>query len=83
MRLLIIRFDHEWVDVTAERLTFCCDCGLAHRVNFRIVPSEDGDHIIRQAIRDKRATANLRRSFRTRQEEVFQKGFLKQLKKKR
>lgn len=69
---LLQRFDHEWVDVTVKRLVACCDCGLVHSEEYRIVPSEDGDHIIRQATRDKRATANRRRGLRKRKVGIFE-----------
>lgn len=74
MPIVIIRFDNEWVDVTVERSVQCCDCGLVHREEYRIVPTEDGDHIIRKAVRDNRATANRRRSLKARKEGIFVKG---------
>lgn len=69
--LVITRFDKEWVDVSMERSVQCCDCGLVHREDYRIIESETGDHIIRQAIRDNRATAARRRSLKTRKEGIF------------
>lgn len=64
--VIITRFDNEWVDVTVKRSVQCCDCGLVHREDYRIIESETGDHIIRQAIRDNRATAARRRSLKAR-----------------
>ena len=72
--IVITRFDKEWVDVTVERSIQCCDCGLVHREDYRIIESETGDHIIRQAIRDNRATAARRRSLKARREGIFAKG---------
>lgn len=71
--IVITRFDSEWVDVTCERSVQCCDCGLVHNEDYRIISSENGDHIIRQAFRDNRATAARRRSLKARREGVFAK----------
>lgn len=72
--ILIQRFDNEWVDVTCERSVQCCDCGLVHREEYRIVPTDgDSDHIIRKALRDRRATANRRRSLKARKVGIFAK----------
>lgn len=70
---IIQRFDYEWVDVTMERSVECCDCGLVHREDYRIVESEDGPHIIRSAVRDNRLTAARRRSKKLRRIGVFKK----------
>lgn len=69
--IVITRFDNEWVDVTVERSVQCCDCGLVHREDYRVIESENGDHIIRQAVRDNRATAARRRSLKARKEGIF------------
>ena len=70
--VIIQRFDNEWVDVTCERSIQCCDCGLVHREEYRIVPTDDDrDHIIRKAVRDRRATANRRRSMKARKEGLW------------
>ena len=70
--MFIQRFDHEWVDVTVERSVQCCDCGLVHDEEYRIIPTErDGDHIIRKAVRNPRATANRRRSLKARKEGIY------------
>jgi len=69
---IIQRFDNEWVDVTCERSVQCCDCGLVHVEEYRIVPTDgDGDHIIRKAVRDRRATANRRRLLKAKREGLF------------
>lgn len=41
----------------------CCDCGLVHRVNFRLVPNglKGGKKIALNVYRDDRATATARR----------------------
>ena len=31
------RYDGEWVDVTEERFYACCDCGLVHRYEHRVL----------------------------------------------
>lgn len=63
MNLYIQRFDGEWVDVTCERFLACCDCGLVHREQYRIITSDEGEeHILRRAIRDKSATAYRRQT---------------------
>ncbi len=52
------RYDGEWVDVTEERFCACCDCGLVHRYEHRVL---DG-RILRRVFRDSRATADRRRT---------------------
>jgi hypothetical protein len=55
--------DGEWYRVNMHMRGFkdaCCDCGLVHKVNFRIV---DGA-LVTKAVVDKRATAAMRRTFR-------------------
>jgi len=51
--------DGEWVEPTPQtgHKMACCDCGLVHTVNFRIVKGK----VQFQAIRDKRATATRRK----------------------
>jgi len=40
----------------------CCDCGLVHRMNFRLVTSANGGKTIQfQVFRDNRATGQIRR----------------------
>jgi hypothetical protein len=73
MSVYIQRFEGEWVDVTEERFLACCDCGLIHKEEYRIVPSENGDHIFRRVFRDNQATANRRRSMKAKKEGLWAK----------
>lgn len=66
-------YDYEWVDVTMRNSVECCGCGLVHKEAYKIVESEDGKHIIRQSITDKRATGHARRSMKARKEGIFSK----------
>jgi len=67
------RFDGEWVDVTIRRNVACCDCGLVHATDFRIVDSENGDqNIIRQVVVDGKATARERKKMRRKKEGIFE-----------
>jgi len=53
--------DREWIAVPKRGFKEqCCDCGLVHQLNFRIV---DGQIQV-QAIRDSRATNGARKHFR-------------------
>lgn len=70
----IQRWDGEWVDVTAERNLACCDCGLVHKEEYRIIKAENGsEHILRRVIRNRRATANRRMSMKARKKGIFAK----------
>ena len=70
----IQRFDGEWVDVTIGRNSACCDCGLVHKEEYRIIVGENGDeHILKRVIRDNRATANKRRSLKAHKEGIWTK----------
>jgi len=70
----IQRWDGEWVDVTAERCLACCDCGLVHNEEYRIIEAENGnEHILRRVIRDNRATAHRRMSMKAKKEGLFSK----------
>lgn len=40
----------------------CCDCGLVHRLDFKLIPYGSGKKIMFRAFRDNRATAAVRRS---------------------
>lgn len=55
-------YDGEWIRPTPQRghKMACCDCGLVHRIDFRVV---DG-RVEFRAVRDTRATARRRRSRR-------------------
>ncbi len=66
------RYDGEWVDVTDKRWYACCDCGLVHRYEHTVL---DG-RILRRVFRDRRATADRRRT-------IGVKASIKALKKKR
>ena len=53
--------DGEWIRPTGDWNGFldaCCDCGLVHRVTFRLIEGE----IHFRATRDNRKTAAMRRS---------------------
>ncbi|KKL56476.1 hypothetical protein LCGC14_2245040 [marine sediment metagenome] len=68
-------YDGEWIDVTDSALIACCDCGLVHNREHRIIQSEDDKlRIIRRYIIDNRATAARRRSLKARREGIFAKG---------
>lgn len=54
--------DGEWITVSKRGYKEqCCDCGLVHRLNFK-VDDKGGIHI--QTTRDERATAAVRRAFK-------------------
>lgn len=65
--IMIQRFDGEWVDVTCERSVQCCDCGLVHEEDYRIIEGS----VIRRAFRNNRLTAARRRSLKARKEGIF------------
>ena len=67
-------YDYEWVDVTMRDKVECCGCGIVHKESYKIIEGEDGKHILRQSVVDKRATGNARRSMKARKEGVFAKG---------
>lgn len=52
----------EWVQPIRKGYGMaCCDCGLVHRLNFRLRSTTRGMFIQFQAFRDDKATRNLRR----------------------
>lgn len=55
--------DDSWVSPRRRGFRLaCCDCGLIHVLNFRLVPTLNGGRKIQfQAFRDNRATAAHRR----------------------
>ena len=54
--------DGEWVEPPMEGyLMACCDCGLVHKLNFRIV----NGRVQLQAFRHNRSTAQKRRHLKT------------------
>ncbi len=61
MRYPVVQ-DGEWVQPIRKGYKMaCCDCGLVHKLNFRLVPFKAGKKIQFQASRDERATAARRR----------------------
>ncbi len=75
MATYLQRYDGEWVDVTVRRNLACCDCGLVHEEEYRIIEAENGtEHILKRIVRNNRATANKRRSLKARKEGIFAKG---------
>ena len=58
--------DGEWVRPQHnDYLMVCCDCGLVHRLNFRVLkdtPRQGQNSVTLQAFRDNRKTAAFRRS---------------------
>ena len=54
--------DGEWIQVVLKGNKHqCCDCGLVHRVNYRL---NDKGKIECQVFRDERATAAARKRFK-------------------
>ena len=52
----------EWVAPIPKGYKFrCCDCGLVHQMDFRVVEIGKGKQIQFRAERDNRATAQVRR----------------------
>jgi len=52
----------EWVQPVRNGYKMaCCDCGLVHKLNFRIVKKGTRNFIQFQGFRDERATAAVRR----------------------
>lgn len=56
-------YDGEWIAPVRKNYEMeCCDCGLVHRLDFRLIPWRNGGkRIIFRAFRDKRKTAATRR----------------------
>ena len=55
----------EWVQPVRHGYKMsCCDCGLVHRINFRLVKNRSGATIQFQVFRDNRSTAAVRREVR-------------------
>jgi len=45
--------DGEWLaPVRRDYLMKCCDCGLVHRMNFKLIPWGRGKRIVFQAFRE-------------------------------
>lgn len=52
----------EWVQPVRDGYKLaCCDCGLVHKMDFRLVKYGGGTKIQFRAFRDNRATAMIRR----------------------
>lgn len=55
----------EWIQPTRKGYKMrCCDCGLVHRLDFRLVHTKGGIFIHFRAFRDVRSTAATRRKKR-------------------
>jgi len=58
-------YDGEWVAPRrSEYRMACCDCGLVHVLQFRLVPYGSGRAIEFRGFRDARATAGIRRGMK-------------------
>lgn len=60
------RYEHpeagEWVQPVRRGYRMaCCDCGLVHRLNFRLISNKRGHFIQFQVFRHERATGQVRR----------------------
>ena len=56
----------EWVQPVRRGYKLgCCDCGLVHTVNFRVVKWGRGTKVQFQVFRNERSTALMRRHMRT------------------
>lgn len=52
----------EWVrPVRRGYKMACCDCGLVHRLDFKVVPYGRGHKVMFRVFRDNRSTAMVRR----------------------
>ena len=53
----------EWVRPVIDGYKMaCCDCGLVHKMDFRVVMDEDDNHRVEfRVYRDNRATGQMRR----------------------
>ncbi len=56
--------DGEWIHPLKGYRMACCDCGLVHHIDFRIVQHKGRNRIVFAGTRDRRATAAMRRSKR-------------------
>jgi hypothetical protein len=58
----------EWVQPVRKGYKMaCCDCGLVHNLDFRIVETKRGKFIQFRAFRNERSTALMRRHRRARE----------------
>jgi len=59
------QFDGDWIQPIRRGYKLrCCDCGLVHKINFRLIKGRRGLKIQFQPFRDERATAGVRRGFK-------------------
>lgn len=60
----------EWIQPRMRNyFLMCCDCGLTHRMDFRIVRKPNGTQRVQfRAFHDARGTANSRRAHRARKD---------------
>ena len=70
------RYDHpeagEWIQPRREGyLLACCDCGLVHTLDFRIVKNRRGNFIQFRVFRATRSTGQLRRWMKKFKEGLF------------
>lgn len=51
----------EWVRPVRKGYKMaCCDCGLVHTINFKLIPWGKGKKILFQVFRNSRSTASMR-----------------------
>jgi len=65
------QYEDEWVDVTGGRYEVCCDCGLTHDTDYRILEGR----ILQRASNAKRRTTGHRTALKR-----FKKGVWKRKK---
>lgn len=59
------QFDGDWITPRMRGYRIlCCDCGLAHVLDFKVVPHARGHKVMFRASRHVRATAAARRRAR-------------------
>jgi hypothetical protein len=56
--------DGDWFEPGDSFRIVCCDCGLAHDMEFNSVVTSDGLPLEIRMVRNKRSTANVRRHMR-------------------
>lgn len=62
MAKYVQQYDGDWVKpVMCGYRMACCDCGLVHRINFKVIRWGRGYKVMFQAFRHNRATAAKRR----------------------
>lgn len=64
-------YDGEWIEPTPQfgHKLACCDCGLIHTVNFRVVKGK----VQFQAFRNNKATSGRRRSKKHKNQKLYLK----------